>query len=200
MKIKKAVITAAGPTQRALPLQTLVDRDGVSKSALAIIVEEAVAAGVEDIAVVIVPGDQEAYARAAGEHRSRLAFVEQHEPRGYGHALYCASSFLGAEPFLHLISDHPYISRNDKRCAHQLVDIASTESCPVSAGQATRENMLPYYGPWESRRVAKPHNLFKSGELNQKTLPTKPKNPCLGRAFPRGITFFFRESRPTPPG
>ena len=56
MKITKAVITAAGRKQRTLPLQTLVDRDGVQKSVLRIIVEEALRAGVEEICVVSVPG------------------------------------------------------------------------------------------------------------------------------------------------
>ena len=52
MEIQKAVITAAGRTQRELPLQSLVDRDGQDKTALTIIVEEALSAGVTEIAVV----------------------------------------------------------------------------------------------------------------------------------------------------
>ena len=43
MEIKKAIITAAGKTQRTLPLQTLVDRDGVTKTALGILIEEILA-------------------------------------------------------------------------------------------------------------------------------------------------------------
>ena len=61
MKIRKAVITAAGKNQRTLPLQTLVDRDGRTKSALSIIIEEARQAGVEEIGVVISPDDEAAY-------------------------------------------------------------------------------------------------------------------------------------------
>ena len=60
MNVNKGIITAAGPSQRTLPLQTLVDRDGVEKKALQIILEETVSAGVEDVCVV-VPGDQDAY-------------------------------------------------------------------------------------------------------------------------------------------
>ena len=52
MKITKALITAAAPNQRTLPLQTLVDRTGVPRTALAIIVEEALAAGIEKIGVM----------------------------------------------------------------------------------------------------------------------------------------------------
>ncbi|HYO83459.1 MAG TPA: hypothetical protein VES20_18805 [Bryobacteraceae bacterium] len=47
MKIRKAVITAAARGQRALPLQTLIDRDGEERSLLAILVEEALSSGVE---------------------------------------------------------------------------------------------------------------------------------------------------------
>ena len=51
MRFHKAVITAAGPDQRALPLQTLIDRDGREKSVLGILIEQALAAGVEEICV-----------------------------------------------------------------------------------------------------------------------------------------------------
>ena len=82
MRIRKAVITVAGRNQRALPLQTLVDRDGSSKSALRIVIEEAVSGGVEDVCLVIAPGDREPYARAAGDIAARLQFVEQAPERG----------------------------------------------------------------------------------------------------------------------
>src|SRR6476660_9207475 len=84
VEIKKAIITAAGKSQRTLPLQSLVDRDGLTKTALRIIIEEILSAGIDDICVVVCPGDQEAYAAAAGSHAGRLRFVEQTEPRGYG--------------------------------------------------------------------------------------------------------------------
>ena len=86
MDIKKAVVTVAGQSQRTLPLQTLVDRDGASKTALCIIIEEILQAGLDQICLVIHPGDRAAYAAAAGPHVSRLQFVEQHAPLGYGHA------------------------------------------------------------------------------------------------------------------
>ena len=82
MKLKKAVITAAGKGQRTLPLQTLVDRDGVQKSALQVIIEEILSAGINDICIVIQPGDQATYTSAAGEHARRLQFVEQANPLG----------------------------------------------------------------------------------------------------------------------
>src|SRR5437764_411620 len=117
MKINKAVITAAGRSQRSLPLQHFVDRDGQEKTALQIIIEEVLSAGVEEIGMVICPGDQAAYAEAAGGHAGRIAFVEQHNPRGYGDALHRAADFVGKEPFLHLVSDHLYVSMENRRCA-----------------------------------------------------------------------------------
>src|SRR5207249_9470542 len=87
VEIKKAIITAAGKSQRTLPLQTLVDRDGVTKTALRIIIEEILSAGVEEICIIISPGDQEDYSAAAGGRSARLQFVEQKEALGYGHAV-----------------------------------------------------------------------------------------------------------------
>ncbi|MFN9917304.1 MAG: UTP--glucose-1-phosphate uridylyltransferase, partial [Pirellulaceae bacterium] len=66
MKITRSVITAAGRDGQSLPLQRLVDRDGVAKTALQIIVEEAVAAGADEVAVVERPGDEAAFRAAAG--------------------------------------------------------------------------------------------------------------------------------------
>ena len=80
VEIKKAIITAAGKSQATLPLQTLVDRDGSQKTALIIIVEEVLKAGIEEICVVVRPGDQAAYRGAAGPHADRVRFVEQSQP------------------------------------------------------------------------------------------------------------------------
>lgn len=65
MKVTKAVITAAGKNQHTLPLQSLVDRDGRTKSALAILTGEIKSAGISDIVVIVSPGDEAAYAEAA---------------------------------------------------------------------------------------------------------------------------------------
>src|SRR5205814_1164246 len=77
MKVHKAVITAAGRGQRALPRQTLVDRDGSQKSSLRVILDEALSTGVEKVCVVANPGDQGAYREAAGDAAGRLDFAEQ---------------------------------------------------------------------------------------------------------------------------
>src|SRR5215831_9388851 len=109
MKTHKAVITAAGRTQRSLPLQTLVDRDGQARPALTILLDEVLQAGIEEIGLVICPGDQSAFAAAAGPHVSRIQFIEQSAPLGYGHAVSCAHTFTGRDPFLLLVGDHLYV-------------------------------------------------------------------------------------------
>src|SRR5260370_24221576 len=110
VEIKKAIITAAGKNQRGLPLQTLVDRDGATKTALHIIIEEILAAGIDEICVIVCPGDQAAYAAAAGRHGGRLQLIEQTSPRRYCHPVFCARDFVGSKPFLLLVGDHLYVS------------------------------------------------------------------------------------------
>ncbi len=172
MNIKKAVITAAGNNQRTLPLQALVDRDGVSKTALSIIVEEALSAGIEEIGVVVHPGDQPAFAAAAGGHAGRLTFIEQKEALGYGHAVVCAREFTASNPFLLLVGDHLYVSALAKGCARQLVEMASSQDAAVSAVQATHESKLPYYGAIGGRRVAGVDGLYEVSEVLEKPTPT----------------------------
>lgn len=179
MKITKAVITAASPRQRPLPLQTLVDRDGVQKSVLRIVVEEALRAGVEEIGVVVCPGDEAAYVRAAGDVAARLTFMPQPEPRGYGHAVHCARAFTGQEPFLHLVGDHLWVSRNEKGCAEQLVEVAEAEACAVSAVQASRETLLPYFGAIGGRRAAGRQDLYVIEHVIEKPTPTEAEQQLL---------------------
>ena len=179
MRLSKAVITAAGKDQTRLPLQRFVDLDGTEKTALQIIVEELVAAGVKQIAVVIRPGDQASYVDAAGDYVPMLSFVEQPQPRGYGDALYQAARFVGEEPFVHLVSDHLYISGESRRCTQQLVDLARAEDCPVSAVQPTRENMLPYYGTVGGQRVEGRTDLYVIDNVIEKPTPTDAEQQLL---------------------
>lgn len=172
MEIRKAVITAAGPSQRTLPLQTLVDRDGKTKTALTIIVEEALDSGAQEICVVVYPGDADTYRAAAGPHGKRLHFVEQTKAQGYGHAVWSARDFTGSEPFLLLVGDHLYLSRENRSCARQLVEIASAEACAVSAVQATHENKLPYYGVVGGRLADNRKGLYLVSEVLEKPTPT----------------------------
>jgi UTP--glucose-1-phosphate uridylyltransferase len=178
VEIKKAIITAAGKSQRTLPLQSLVDRDGITKAALRILVEEVRAAGVEEICVVVSPGDQPAYAAAAGEAK-RIHFVEQTRPLGYGHAVLCAREFVGREPFLLLVGDHLYLSGAQQRCAQQLAGIAAAENCAVSAVQATHESKLPFYGAIGGRLVAGRKGLYEIAQVLEKPTPTEAEQKLI---------------------
>lgn len=179
MKINKAVITAAGPEQRALPLQTLIDRDGQKKSVLEIIVEETFRAGVEDICVVVCPGDEKAYTNVAGAHAERLSFIQQKEHKGYGHAVFCAREFVGKDPFLHLVGDHLYVSRDDRGCARQLVEAAQREGCAMSAVQATRENLLPYFGVIGGARLKGREDMYRVETVIEKPTPTRAEQGLI---------------------
>jgi UTP--glucose-1-phosphate uridylyltransferase len=172
MEIKKAVITAAGIEQRRLALQTFVDRDGIQKPALVIIIEEILDAGIEELCVIVYPGDTDFYRSAAGKYARRINFVEQTSQLGYGHAVYCAREFVDKHPFLLLVSDHLYISSIKKRCAQQLVEIASTIDCSLSAVQPTYESKLPYFGAIGGRRLPNSEGLYEVSTVIEKPTPT----------------------------
>ncbi|HEU5117183.1 MAG TPA: sugar phosphate nucleotidyltransferase [Isosphaeraceae bacterium] len=179
----------------------LVDRDGLTKPVLQIIAEEAIESGIEEICVVSAPGDEEVYrrhfrsfaenlrsafkgidwaeeqSRRLVELESRLSFVVQPEPNGYGHAVWCARKFAGPDPVLLLLSDHVYISRdtsaNPRRCARQLLDLAEAEECAVSAVQATREHLIHQYGTLSGKKVANDPNVYAIERIEEKPTPTQ---------------------------
>ena len=173
VKIRKAVITAAGERQRALPLQTLIDQDGEEKSVLGILIEQALSARVEEISVVVSPGDEARYAQAAGKHLGRVRFVPQARRLGYGHAVFCARAAVNGEPFLHLVGDHLPVSCTPTTCAHRVAELASAEECAVSAVQVTRENLLPYYGAIGGQPVAARPGLYRVDTVIEKPTPTE---------------------------
>lgn len=204
MEITKAVITAAGRGARQYPasdtvqkaMLPLVDRDGLTKPVLQIIAEEALESGIEEICVVVAPGDEEYYRRHfeayaanlrsafegvewAGQQvkrleelERRLRFAVQATPEGYGHAVWCAREFVGASPFLLLLGDHLYISRSESRCARQLIELASAEECPVSAVQATREHLIHQYGTLSGKRLHDRPEVWAIEEIIEKPTPT----------------------------
>ena len=191
MKVTKAVITAAARSQHNLPLQILIDRDGEQKAALQIIVEEALSAGAGDIAIVIQPGDAEAYANAAGPHARHLHFIEQDNPRGYGDAVLRAKTFVKNEPFLHLVGDHLYLSLSNRTCAQQVVQMAEAESCAVSAVQATRESLLPIYGAIGGRRVQESVNRYQIERVIEKPTPTEAEQSLIVPGLRAGYYLCF---------
>ena len=204
MQITKAVITAAARGARQYPafdtvqkaMLPIVDRDGLTKPVLQIIVEEALASGIEEICVVTAPGDEDVYRRhfksyadnlqaafkgvpwaeeqgkRIADIQRRLTFAEQVTPEGYGHAVWCAREFVAGQPFLLLLSDHLYVSSDSSRCARQLLDLAESEGCAVSAVQATREHLIHQYGTVYGKRLATRTDVYVIEEIIEKPDPT----------------------------
>jgi UTP--glucose-1-phosphate uridylyltransferase len=194
LKLRKAVVTAAGPDQRELPLQRLVDRDGVKKSALRLVLDEAARAGVQEIAIVAHPDDAEAYAQAAGDPGPRLRFVAQREARGYAAALLLAREFVGAEPFLHLVGDHLFVARggrNEPGPAQELVAAAESEEAALCAVQATRESQLRLYGAIGGARVPGRERLFTVDAVLEKPTPTEAEQKLFVPGLRTGAWLCF---------
>jgi len=191
MKVRKALVTAANPRQRSLPLQMLIDPQGEAKSALQIILEEAAAAGVEDFCVVVCPGDETAYAGACGSLRDRVRFIAQNEPRGYGHAVLCGRTFVGGEPFLHLVGDHLHVAHGATSCARQLIDVAVAEDAPVSAVQPTHESLLTAYGTVGGRLVGGERPLYQIETVLEKPTPTVAEQQLLVPGLRAGYYLCF---------
>ena len=173
MKVRKAVITAASPSQRTLPLQTLIDRDGEEKSVLGILVEQVLEAHVDEVCIVVWPGDEARYRQALGKHSGHVAFVPQPGAQGYGHAVWCAREFLGNEPFLHLVGDHMYLNAAGAAPAERLLAVAQREECSVSAVQITREGLLAHFGAVGGRRMPGQDGLYRVETVIEKPTPTE---------------------------
>jgi UTP--glucose-1-phosphate uridylyltransferase len=179
MRIRKAVITAAGKGQRNLPIQTLFDQQGNERSVLSLIVREAVRAGIDDICIVVYPGDEEPYAKLLADGAARLTFVRQTEARGYAHSVFCARDFVKDEPFLHCVGDHIYVGSEPGGCARQLVQVAAAEDCAVSAVQVTRESLLPRYGAVGGQQVPGKPGFYRVEAVLEKPNPTEAEQRLI---------------------
>ncbi len=177
-KIRKAVITAAGRGTRMYPATTTIqkemlpvmDRDGICKPAIQIIIEEALDSGIEEVCLVVNPHNraqiEQHFAPLSPEElrlfkgkdwallqsariqqiASRLHFVVQESPEGYGHAVYQSQSFVGDEPFLVMLGDHIFTAGGSKRCARQILDVYELYQASVSAVQQTPTELLHLFG------------------------------------------------------
>jgi len=148
MKVKKAVIPAAGLGTRMLPATKAIPKELLpllDKPVLQYIVEEAVAAGIEDILIITNRGKSamEDYFDYMPDLQERLAadgkedllaqvknpadmanfyFLRQKETNGLGHAIWRAKSFVGDEPFAVLLGDD--VMRAEISVTRQLIDAA----------------------------------------------------------------------------
>ena len=148
MKIKKAIIPAAGLGTRVLPASKAVPKEMlniVDKPAIQYIVEEAAAAGIEDILIITNrgkgviedhfdhsyeledklkdnPSKKDLYEDVlACSNIANVYFLRQKETKGLGHAIMCAKSFIGNEPFAILYGDDVIIN-DEYPVTKQLVD------------------------------------------------------------------------------
>lgn len=191
MAIEKAVITAAAKSQRTLPLQTLIDRDGTEKSLLRILIEQSLAAGVENIAVVVFPGDENSFAQGAGTYASSVTLIPQLEPRGYGHAIHCAHAFTKDDPFLHIVGDHLYVNAGEVPSALRIAQLAQKERCSVSGVRLTRESLLSHFGAVGGRRVAQQSNIYRIDTVIEKPTPTEAEERLLVSGIRSGYYLCF---------
>ncbi len=169
MKIRKAVIPAAGLGTRMLPATKTVPKEMlpmVDKPAIQYIVEEAVAAGIEDILIVTNRAksamddyfdyypELEDRLNAAGKERERalvrqtadlanIFYVRQKETKGLGHAIWRAKDFIGNEPFAVLLGDD--IMRSETPVIGQLIQAAEKYQCAaVGIQQVSTEAISKY--------------------------------------------------------
>jgi UTP--glucose-1-phosphate uridylyltransferase len=169
-KVRKAIIPAAGLGTRFLPATKAMPKEMlpiVDKPTIQYIVEEAVASGIEDI--IIVTGKSK---RAIEDHfdfapelernlfeKGKTAlldkvqystnlvdihYIRQKEPKGLGHAVWCARNFIGDEPFAVLLGDD--IVQSDTPCLRQLIDEYESTHSSVIGVQQVPDNETHRYG------------------------------------------------------
>ena len=176
-KVRKALIPAAGYGTRMFPaskatkkeLFPVIDRDGIAKPAILLIVEEALQAGIEEIIIIVqeddlddfnaffneqisienynkLPGHFQDYARYLLEIGRHVKFIVQKTQEGFGHAVYCARGTIGDEPFLLLLGDHLYRSNTDRSCVQQLMDAYQKHGVSVVGLRRTPEAQIAAFG------------------------------------------------------
>lgn len=169
-KVRKAIIPAAGLGTRFLPATKAMPKEMlpiVDKPTIQYIVEEAVASGIEDIIIVTGKGkraiedhfdnaqeleqnliEKEKYELLEKvRYSSGLAnihYIRQKEPKGLGHAVWCARNFIGEEPFAVLLGDD--IVLNEKPCLKQLMDEYEDKASSVIGVQRVPWNETHRYG------------------------------------------------------
>lgn len=193
MKVRKAVIPAAGLGTRMLPATKTVPKEMlplVDKPVIQYIIEEAVAAGIEDILIVTnraksamddyfdyYPELEERLQRAGKEKEleevrrsadlANIFYVRQKETKGLGHAISRAKRFVGDEPFAVLLGDD--IMRAEKPVIRQLIDASEKYSRSCVGVQYVETGAISKYSsvkvsPLEDR-------VFSVSDMNEKPTP-----------------------------
>ncbi|MEQ7803155.1 UTP--glucose-1-phosphate uridylyltransferase [Priestia megaterium] len=168
-KIKKAIIPAAGLGTRFLPATKAMPKEMlpiVDKPTIQYIVEEAIQSGIKDIIIVTGKGKRaiEDHFDYAPELENNLIekekfdilekvrqssnvdihYIRQKEPKGLGHAVWCARNFIGDEPFAVLLGDD--IVRAEIPCLRQLINQYEQTLSSVIGVQTVPDNQTHRYG------------------------------------------------------
>ncbi|MEW5872068.1 MAG: sugar phosphate nucleotidyltransferase [Chloroflexota bacterium] len=177
LKVRKALIPAAGFGTRLFPatkatkkeLFPVIDRDGIAKPAILLIVEEALEAGLEQVIIIVqeddlddfrsffkspisienynkLPEHFQSYMRRILDMGRRVSFVVQPNQEGFGHAVYCAREAIGDEPFLLMLGDHLYRSGEERSCTRQLLDAYQLHGANILGLRRTPESDISNFG------------------------------------------------------
>ena len=170
MKVRKAVIPAAGFGTRFLPITKSVPKELlplVDKAAIQYVIEEAVEAGIEQVIIVTARGKEaiadyfdrhlelESFLAAKGDTQRlsqvkrlsemvELIYVRQPEQLGLGHAVLCASGAVGEEPFAVMLPDDIIVA--GKGALAQLMDVFDQYEASVVAVQEVSGPQIQSYG------------------------------------------------------
>lgn len=222
MKVKKAVIPAAGFGTRFLPatkstpkeMLTIVDRPAIHYN-----VEELIEAGIEDILIIIGRNKEdianyfdrspelELYLKNSGKEElfelterisnmANIHYVRQKEARGLGHAVYCAKSFVGDEPFALVLGDDLVYSTTP--CIKQLANAYEIYESTILGVQTVEQKQVNKYGIIDGIKVDS--QLYEVKDLIEKpSIEEAPSNVAiLGRYILTPDVFNMIEE--TPPG
>lgn len=222
MIIRKAVIPAAGLGVRFLPATKAQPKEMlpiVDIPTIQYIVEEAVNSGIEDL--MIITGRNK---RAIEDHFDKspaleeelrrknkhallelvrdiselieIHYIRQKEPRGLGHAVYCARKFIGQEPFAVLLGDD--VVRSKTPCLKQLIELYGEMPGTILAVQEVPEADVSKYGILDAEKVRE--GVFRVRDLVEKPAPGEAPSrlAIMGRYIisPR----VFEILADTPPG
>ena len=172
-KIRKAIIPAAGLGTRFLPATKAQPKEMlpiVDKPTIQYIIEEAIASGIEEILIITGRNkkciedhfDKSVELEMELEKNNKtellelvkdisdmvdIHYIRQKEPRGLGHAIYCAKSFVGNEPFAILLGDDiVYTDENEKPCLKQLMDCYNEYKTSILGVQSVDIENVSKYG------------------------------------------------------
>ena len=199
-QVKKAIIPAAGMGTRFLPATKAMPKEMlpiVDKPTIQYIVEEAIASGIEDIIIVTshtkraiedhfdINFELEESLKKSGkldllekvkEAEVDIHYIRQKEPKGLGHAVWCARKFIGDEPFAVLLGDD--IVQADTPGLKQLIDKYDKTGNSVIGVQTVDDDETDRYGIVEP--ISKDGRLYKVKEFVEKPkLGTAPSNLAI---------------------